>query len=283
MTKEEFDQFRDLVYTQTHIFCTDSQKPLFERKIRLRAVALHLSSLQDYYTLLTTSKKGGEEFTRLIDLIAVHETSFFRISGHFTGLETCVFPNLLHNTNRKMDIQIWSAGCSTGEEPYSIAISFLEVLSLRRLDASKTREVRILATDISPSVIEKAQKGIYSSKGVRKIPKPLLDKYFDYRNHYYHITQQVKNLVNFQVFNLINLETPPAHEFDVIFCRNLLIYFDRTAQLRLITGLTNLLPEGGYLFLGDTESIHLFPEFAKQFEFVESGNATLYRKRGVYN
>ncbi len=285
MTEEEFDKFRDLVYRGTHIFCADSQKPLFERKIRLRITDLHVSSFQEYYRFITESKEGEQEFIRLIDVIAVHETAFFRIPGHFTGLEVQVFPELLRSPQHgggEAPIRIWSTGCSTGEEPYSIGMSFLEVLSRRRLNVSQTRGMKILATDVSLSVIETAREGAYSPTKVQKIPKPLLDKYFEYHNHQYYITQQVKNFVHFRVFNLINLETPPAPGFDIIFCRNLLIYFDRSAQERLISGLINLLSEGGYLFLGDAESIHTFPESAKKLEFVESGNAIIYQKRGVH-
>lgn len=285
MTEEEFDKFRSLVYARTHIFCADAQKPLFERKIRLRVATLHLSSFQEYYHLITASEEREQEFIRLIDAIAVHETSFFRISGHFAGLETVVFPEFLQSPGHgkeMSDIRIWSAGCSTGEEPYSIAISFLETLLCCKLRISKTRGIKILATDISPSVIEKAQKGIYSPGQVQKIRKPLLDKYFEYRNYQYYITQQLKNFVDFRMFNLIQLETPPAPEFDVIFCRNLLIYFDRSAQEGLLTGLVNLLAEGGYLFLGDAESMHPFSKIVQKFDFVESGNAIFYKKRGVY-
>jgi chemotaxis protein methyltransferase CheR len=284
MTEKEFDKFRNLVYAGTHIFCVDSQKPLFERKIRLRATALHLSSFQEYYHLITESTEGEQEFTRLIDVLAVHETSFFRIPGHFTGLETVVFPEFFQRPSEKeeSDIRIWSAGCSSGEEPYSIAISFLKVLASRELSISETRGMRILATDVSPSVIETAREGIYSLNHVQKIRKPLLDKYFEYHNHQYYVIQQVKNFVDFHVFNLINIETPPAPEFDAIFCRNLLIYFDRAAQERLLMGLVNLLPEGGYLFLGDAESMHMFSEAVRKFDFIESGNAIFYKKRGVH-
>jgi chemotaxis protein methyltransferase CheR len=284
MTEKEFDKFRNLVYARTHIFCADSQKPLFERKIRLRVMALHLSSFQEYYHLITESTEGEQEFTRLIDVLAVHETSFFRIPGHFIGLETVVFPEFLQRPSEKEEsnIRIWSAGCSTGEEPYSIGVSFLEVLASCELGVSETRGMRLLATDVSPSVIETAREGIYSLNQVQKIRKPLLDKYFEYHNHQYYITQQVRSFVDFHVFNLITLETPPAPEFDVIFCRNLLIYFDRAAQERLLMGLASLLPEGGYLFLGDAEPMHMFSEAVRKFDFIESGNAIFYKKRGEH-
>lgn len=284
MTEKEFAKFRDLVYTRTHIFCADVQQPLFERKIRVRLAALDLSSFQEYYDFITDRPEGEQEFTRLIDIIAVHETSFFRIHGHFNGLRQRIFPDLFRPStgpNPSSPIRIWSAGCSTGEEPYSIVMTFLEILATRGLQPSNTRGLHVMASDISPSVIEKARKGIYSSKQIQKIQQPLLDKYFICRNNQYYITQQIKEFVTFDVFNLIDLATIPQDNFDVIFCRNVLIYFDRHAQTTLLEGLIALLPEGGCLFLGDAESIHTFPESARKLEFIETENAIIYQKRGV--
>lgn len=284
MTEKEFHQFRNLIYTHSHIFCADAQKPLFERKIRSRLVVLHLLSFQEYYNLITMSPGGEKEFTRLIDAIAVHETSFFRIQGHFSGLQQRVFPELLEQPTSQASrspVQIWSAGCSTGEEPYSIIMTFLDMLDTQGIRPSDNRRVHVLATDISPSVLEKARKGIYSSKQVQKISQPLLDKYFIFRNNQYHIKQQVKEFVTFDIFNLIHLATVSPNNFDVIFCRNVLIYFDRHAQARLLEELIDLLPEGGYLFLGDAESIHTFPESSKRLKFIEMEDAIIYQKYGV--
>ena len=282
MTPKEFSQLRELVYTRSHIFCTDTQKPLFERKVRSRLAAIHCSSFRHYYEFITEHVEGEQEFTKLLDLVAVHETSFFRISGHFTGLENRIFPELIQRPyTSQAPIQIWSAGCSTGEEPYSIVLSFLEMLSNRNLRASETRSLQVIATDISPSVIQKAQSGKFSRKQVQKIRQPLLDKYFTYHNHHYYIHDHVKNFLLFHVFNLADSEHSPKENFDIIFCRNVLIYFDRHAQAKLLERLIHLLPEGGYLFLGDAESIHIFPESAKRLDFMESGNSIIYQKRGV--
>ena len=282
MTTKEFEQFRDLVYSQTHIFCVETQKPLLERKIRFRLEALNLSSFREYYKLLVNHREGKQELVRLIDLIAVHETSFFRIRGHFTGLAKRVFPDLINQLYaRGIPIEIWSAGCSTGEEPYSIVIVFLEMLLHQGLCASETRELRIIATDISPFVIEKAREGVYSQKQVRNVQQPLLDKYFSCYDHRYCMSTRVKKFVDFTVFNLAHLETISERKFDVIFCRNVLIYFDRRAQIKLLKGLINSLSKRGYLFLGDVESIYPFPEAVKKLDLIELGNAIIYQKRGV--
>ena len=281
MTDEEFEQFRTLVYRRTHIACPDSHQILFERKVRIRVAALRLNSFRDYYAFLTTSDAGEAEFLRLVDVVAIHETSFFRIPGQFQELQRQVFPDLLNR--RRSPIRVWSAGCSSGEEPYGIAMAWLEMLRHPRNAAFSAKDAQILATDISPEMIAIACAGIYPPQKVHNIPQAFLDKYLECHDDQYRLTQQVQTLVTFQEFNLINITTPPIANVDVIFCRNLLIYFDRPAQIRLITELTRLLDEGGYLFLGDAESLHPFQQVSADFDMLESGNAIIYQKRGVHS
>lgn len=279
MTLREFQQLRDLIYSQTYIFYADHQQALFERKVRPRIASLACSSFQEYYNVLTGPPEGKQEFVRLIENLAVHETSFFRISGHFSGLQHQIFPLLLQKNHGQ--IRIWSAGCSTGEEPYSIVISFLETLTDQTMFMPDYSALRVIATDISPQAIRKAQEGKYSPKQVKKLQPALLDKYFIYHDNNYYIRDALKQCVKFSVVNLVEIESVFNVPFDIIFCRNVLIYFDRYAQAKLLSRFIEMLPYGGYLFLGDAESIHPFPEAAKHFEFVESGNAIIYQKRGV--
>lgn len=282
MTMQEFQQLRDLIYAHTYLFYTEAQKPLFERKVRSRLAFLSCASFANYYAVLTNPRQGQQELTHLIAHLAVHETSFFRINGHFSGLQHQVFPALMNApSGRQTPIRVWSAGCSTGEEPYSIVITFLEMMSHRKISAPSTHFFHVLATDISPSILQKAQEGRYSQKQVKKVQQALLDKYFICHDHYYDIREKIKEFVSFSVFNLVQVETLSNTSFDIIFCRNVLIYFDRRAQAKLLAKFVQMLPEGGYLFLGDAESMHTFPESAQHFEFVESGNAIIYRKRGV--
>ncbi len=276
MTDREFQQFREIVYTQTHIYCADTQRPLFERKIRIRLSALKMSSFQEYYRALTSSYDGKKEFTELINIIAVHETSFFRIRGHFTALTEYLFPDLMQQSGHS-PLYIWSAGCSTGEEPFSIVITFLEFLA-RRQHSFSLRAIDILATDLSPLVIQKAQQGRYSAKQVEKIPQPFLDKYFARHDSQYYLISEVKKPVRFEVANLIHLNAFPKRYFHIIFCRNVLIYFDRRAQAMLVHALVEGLIKGGYLFLGDAESIHVFPEVTKKLNMLHLGNAIVYQK-----
>ncbi len=281
MTAEEFGQFRTFVYRRTHIACPDSQQILFERKVRIRLAALRLNSFTEYYALLTTSDAGEAEFLRLVDVVAIHETSFFRIPGQFQGLQQQVFPDLLHRC--RSPIRVWSAGCSTGEESYCIAMTWLETLHHRHSPAFPPKRVQILATDMSPGMIEIACAGIYTPQKVQNIPQAFLDKYLECQDDQYRFTQQIQKLISFKVFNLIHITAPPMTSVDVIFCRNLLIYFDRPAQIGLITELTHLLNEGGYLFLGDAESLHPFQHISGSFDMLESGNAIIYQKRGAHS
>lgn len=283
MTMQEFYQLRDLIYTHTYLFYTEIQKPLLERKIRSRLSMVSCSSFAHYYALLMDLHEGQQELRRLIDYLVVHETSFFRIIDHFNGLQHHVFPALLtaSSGDRPSPIRVWSAGCATGEEPYSIAMTFWEMMSHRQLSPPFPRSLHVVATDISPPILDNAREGKYSQKQVKKVQQALLDKYFICHDHYYYIRKEIQQYVTFSVFNLVQVDTLPDLSFDIIFCRNVLIYFDRRAQAKLLTKFLQMLPEGGFLFLGETESIHTFPEAARHFEFVESGNALIYQKRGV--
>lgn len=281
MTDNEFRQFREFAYAQTHIYCDDIKRSLFERKIRSRLKELHLHSYREYYEILTAPHGDEHELPNFIERISVHETSFFRIRDHFRALQEQIFPQFFQ-TSPEEALQIWSAGCSTGEEPYSIALSFLDFLQGAGSSlASIEPTLDILATDISPQVIRKAQQGRYSQKQVEKIPQALLDKYFISRNYQYQLTDQVKQLVMFKVSNLIHQPVSPEQRFHLIFCRNVLIYFDRQAQATLLKELIGRLVTGGYLFLGDAETIHVFPDIAHELTHVLSGNSIIYKNHGV--
>lgn len=277
MTDEEFHLFRDFVYAQSHIYCASAQRMLFEKKIRRNVETLALPSFQAYYDLLTRSPERARECARLLESIAVHETSFFRISGHFTGLTEFVFPQLSARPE-KTPIHLWSVGCSTGEEPYSIIMTFLEYQE--REAAGGGRDLAVFASDLSASAIAKAEQAAYFLRQLRKIPQPFLDKYFICHHDQYHLVDKVKQRVTFRVFNLVELPTFSRRMFDVIFCRNVLIYFSHQAQIELLDGLLNLLRVGGYLFLGDAESLHVFPDICKRVDLIELRNAVIYQKRG---
>ncbi|MCP4398103.1 MAG: protein-glutamate O-methyltransferase CheR [bacterium] len=281
MTDDEFQRFREIVYAQTHIYCDDVKRPLFERKIRSRLKELHLYSYRVYYEILRDPHTDKRELSNFIERISVHETSFFRIRDHFRALQEQIFPQFFQQFPEKT-LRIWSAGCSTGEEPYSIALSFLDFLDRTRTFPASTRpSLNILATDLSSHVVRKAQQGCYSCKQVEKIPQALLDKYGIPHNDHYQFTDDVKQLVTFNMSNLIRPNAFSEQRFHLIFCRNVLIYFDRRAQTTHLKELSDRLVAGGYLFLGDAETIHVFPDITRQLTHVHSGNSIIYKKHGV--
>lgn len=280
----EFERFRDLVYQYSSIFFTEKKKAFLEGKLWERIQALNLPSYEAYYRFLREENTLRQELSLLMEALVIRETSFFRIKGHFLELERRIFPELIAQkakesrfqpSYQKFTIQVWSAACSTGEEPYSIAMSFLETSR-----ASNSGSIQILATDISNSALTTAKKGVYSKDKVKKVEPRYLQNYFeDVEGTYYRIAGRVQRLVKFEYLNLTDLAKFHPGYYDLIFCRNVLIYFDRKAQNLLLERVTNLLLPGSYLFLGDVEPLHTFPEVAKKFEFVEAEDAIIYRKR----
>lgn len=282
MTDEVFEQLRQLIYHASHIFCAESHRSFFEWKVRGRMAVLNIPSFAEYDCFIRHATEGATELGHLLDLVATHETAFFRIRGHFEGLITHVFPTLAFATRtRPRPIRIWSAGCSTGQEPYSIAIALLEARQNPTLPRENELDVNIFATDLSPTVLQVARQGVYSARQVQPIPPQFLTTYFMRVQHEYAVTPGVRQLVQFATSNLINERPAPADSLDVIFCRNVLIYFDRRAQLRVLTMLMQFLSPGGYLFLGDTESLHVFPTISRQVKLIEIADAIFYQKRGV--
>jgi chemotaxis protein methyltransferase CheR len=281
---KEFEKFRDLIYQHTSLFFTEKKKAFLESKLRQRVEALNLSSYEAYYQLLKEEKTSSKELSALIETLVIPETSFFRIRGHFLELERRIFPELLAQRSRenqslhlfqKPRMRIWSVACSTGEEPYSIAMSLLEVLQ-----DPASWDIEILATDISNSALAKARRGLYSKDKVKKVDPRYLSKYFKEQGEKeYKIAEVIQHWIRFQYLNLADVDKFPSASYDLIFCRNVLIYFDRKAQDLLMERVTNLLLPGGYLFLGDAEPLHTFPQIAKKFEFIEIEDAMIYRKK----
>ena len=193
-----------------------------------------------------------QEFQNLLENLTTRETSFFRNPDHFLALEKHILPKLIENKTRANDrtIKFWSAGCSSGEEPYSLALVLLKLITF-----PNTWNIEIFATDISKNAIEKAKSGIYTKNQLNAIPNLLKYKYFDkLSDEKYQIKQEVRNLIRFQNMNLI--EQIYLVNFDVIFCRNVIIYFSKKAQIDLVNYFYRCLKPGGFLFLGHSESLH---------------------------
>ncbi|MCW5978806.1 MAG: protein-glutamate O-methyltransferase CheR [Bryobacteraceae bacterium] len=248
VTDEEFALFQKLIHEQSGIHLKETKRTLVASRLGKRLRQLGLSSLLDYYRLLKTSDPRGEELRRMINCITTNKTSFFREDQHFTFLRDAL------RARGSRAARIWSAACSSGEEPYSIAMTILEALG-----ETAAREACILASDIDTDVLAAAARGIYEEEGIQGVDAALRRRYFLCGRRAYQGLVQVKPLlrrmVEFRQINLISGAWPVHGRFDAIFCRNVIIYFDRPTQERLFERLTRHLEPDGFLFVGHSESL----------------------------
>jgi len=237
-------RLRRLVHQRTGIHLTPEKDVLVTSRLMKRLRALGLSSFKEYLSLIERDRAGGE-IASMIDALTTNKTSFFRESRHFDCLRALVLPSL----RQRKRIRIWSAGCSTGEEPLSLAMVLREGIP----DVDR-RDLRILATDISRQVLERARQGIYDVAQLQAVPALLRERYFTCMpSRLYRAQDSVLRLVSWARLNLVD-DWPMQGPFDVIFCRNVMIYFDRPTQERLVERFARMLRPGGYLFVGLSES-----------------------------
>jgi chemotaxis protein methyltransferase CheR len=269
LTPEEFSKFAKLVYDESGIFLKDTKITLLSNRLRKRLAALNLKTFQEYYDHIIKMSDRGAEIVELIDVVSTNETYFFRNERHFDALMKRALPDIAAKKKEKK-LTIWSAGCSTGEEPYTIGICLLEVQNL-----FPGWKLEILATDIANSVLDFAKKGLYSGRRIEKVPPELLTKYFTpVKDHdgVYEIKNEVKNLVKFGRINLF--KDPFPSNVDVIFCRNVMIYFDREHQKDLVSRFYKALSkEHGSFFIGHSETLH---SISDDFLYVKLFDAPVY-------
>lgn len=257
LSDETFRKFSTLIYETAGISLHEGKKPLICARLSKRLRATGLKSFEEYYKYIT-DPRNFSEFINFIDAISTNLTYFFREEQHFTFLEEAVLPEIIGRKEKKgiRRLRIWSAACSTGEEPYSIAMCVLEYLEKRRV--KHLWDFRVLATDISTRVLRIAIEGIYSEERVQKVPPAFRHKYFErvHKNeeYAYKVTKELMDVV---VFRRLNLKDPYPFKgpFDIIFCRNVLIYFDKLTQQDIINRMSFYLDSGGYFFVGHSESL----------------------------
>ncbi|TFG93217.1 MAG: protein-glutamate O-methyltransferase CheR [Syntrophobacterales bacterium] len=262
----DFEKISRLVYDLCGINLHEGKKALVKSRLNKRLREGRFRSLSDYLKYVTT-KKGADELITMIDSLSTNLTSFFREEKHFLKLHE-ILPGMVRPRSRR-GYRIWCAGCSTGEEPYSIAITLKEVLN------GKSTDCKILATDISTNVLRTAMAGIYSEERVKTIPQPLLRKYFQIGHGSwegrYRVKKDLKDMVEFKRFNLMHTLSSDK-VFDVIFCRNVMIYFDKETQGKVVNRFYDCLGENGWLFIGHSESL---TGLTHSFKYIEP---SIYRK-----
>jgi len=269
LTDSDFHTLQRLVNLHTGISVSDAKRELIYSRLTRRLRTLKINSFSRYCRLLEENS-DTEELTQFKNAVTTNLTSFFREPYHFEFLKKNIFSKLGGKSLEKEKLRIWSAGCSTGEEPYSIAMTLEESLS-----SYDKHDIKILATDLDSNVLETARQGIYHLDKLKTLPKYHLHRAFvRHGNRHMQsvlIKPELKKLITFKQLNLMH-EWPMKGPFDFIFCRNVVIYFDKDTQRILIDRFANLLKDGGYLFLGHSESL-----FRVTDRFKLEGQ-TVYRK-----
>lgn len=274
LSDSTFLELRKFIYLRTGIFFTEKKKYLIEGRIAKRLQLLKLDTFEDYLNLLKHSQYKNIEFEHLCNVITINETSFFRNEPQINAFEQRLVREVItvrkkQGTNK---IKIWCAACSSGEEPYTVALLYLETIKPQYPDIN----FEIIGSDINTAMLDYAYKGIYSHYAIRSMPHTYVKKYFDNHNGLYHLHQEVKDLVQFEYINLIdhNRMRQMLH-FDFIFCANVLIYFDHKAKVQVVGDLYNSLNRGGYLYIGSSEMLH---GVSSAFKLVSLPKATAYKK-----
>ena len=247
-----FRLLRDLIHGYCGIYFDDGSKFLLERRLSRRLEQHKLKSFEEYYRFLRYDRKREEELTILVDNLTTNETYFFRETPQLCAFSEEILPELRRTLAGRKTLRIWSAGCSTGEEPYTIAILLIE-----SGDWWRDWQVEILGSDINQRVLHTARKGVYKKSAHRATSPEMLAKYFvEEEKGNYRIIDKVRELVSFSSVNLLDpYKTSLINNMDVIFCRNVIIYFDKEAKKKVIASFHDKLRDGGYLLLGHSESL----------------------------
>ncbi len=270
MTQEEFFLMRDLIGEYCGILLNDSLKFFVERRLQPRLLAHGLTSFRDYYRLIKYRPDQQGEFDEIVERITTNETYFFREAYQLKAFTDEVLPLLLEGRDRKDHVRIWSAGCASGEEPYSLAILVRESVIAHGYTFD------VFGNDISKKVLRLARAGLYRENSFRQTDPYLRDRYFRRERDSWRLIEDIRNSVTFGHMNLMD-ETSMAliAHVDVVFCRNVLIYFDAASRARLIDAFYRKLRPGGFLLLGHSESLI---NASTKFELCSLKNDIVYRK-----
>ncbi|HOS96365.1 MAG TPA: protein-glutamate O-methyltransferase CheR [Deltaproteobacteria bacterium] len=274
MTDETFILLRDFIYEQSGIYFADNKKSQLEARLGLRLRANNLADYEKYYYLLKYDPNSSRELRALFDSVTTNETSFFRSPPQIQAFHEKVVPEIISRKEKQGErqIRLWSAGCSTGEEPYTMGIVLKQILK----DSVANWDVKIIASDISEKALRSAKNAVYSDYALRSVPPEIKQAFFVPDGNSYRIVDDVRTLVDLQYLNLNDARRVQIMKgFDIIFCRNVLIYFDDEAKKRFVAQLYDCLNHGGYLFIGHSESLH---NISRAFKLVHFPGALGYKK-----
>lgn len=265
MTKKHFKTISDVIYQHAGIVLKDIKEDMVYSRVSRRIRVTGSGGFEDYLKLALAT--GSEEFTHFVNAITTNLTSFFRESHHFDFIKQTALP-AWKSTPGRQRLRIWSAGCSTGEEAYSIAMTLAD-------QVPKSWDTKILATDLDTNVVAQGDGGIYAKERVAGLSNSLVAQHFDHVKvdgaEKVQVKQNLRNMAFFKPLNLLQA-WPMKGQFDMIFCRNVVIYFDKPTQKVLFDRFAELLVPGGYLIIGHSESMYKLSD-----RFTTIGNTT-YRK-----
>lgn len=272
LTAEQFQRYQSFIHEHSGIYLERNKLDSLRISLVARATRLSLASLDEYLEVL---KRDETEFKELLNLITINETSFFRFPAQFEAFQRHVIPEIMANKiHGQRELRVWSAGCSTGEEPYSIAMTLLDSGA-----EGLGWKPHVYGSDVSTKALSVAKAGVYPKKAMLNVPDDVVTRHFDAdaaRNEF-RLKENVRRVVEFGYHNLIKEPYPLAlmGNWDVIFCRNVTIYFQLESTRRVVANFFNSLNEGGYLFIGHSETL---TSISDDFEAVEVGGVFLYRK-----
>ena len=252
MKPEQFEKLRKVVYDRSGIYFQDSKKYVLESRLSRRLEELEFDDFDQYIMFLTAGPYQTDEFQEMFNRITINETSFFRNEPQLEVFEKQVLPQLLEQNKTKKTLRIWSAACSSGEEPYTLAIQVHRSLGVRLADW----RIEILGTDISEKVLVTAQSGKYPHYSIRSVNPMVLNRYFKQEGNLYHLDPTIQSMVTFEKLNLKDrLAAKRFGTWDVIFCRNVMIYFDDEMKNGCARLFHEQLQDDGTLFIGHSETL----------------------------
>ena len=272
ITLEEFTLLRDFIYEKTGIYFEEKKAYFLNARIANRLAETNSSNAKEYYRFLKY-ENSADELKLLINLITTNETYFFRDTEQMTSFADEILPAVLEEKrkNNERTIRIWSAACSTGDEPYSIAILIRE-----RMKSFENFNIEILASDINTQVLKKCEEGIYTPRALKDTPKDILNKYFNFDGKDYKIHDDVKKMITLKCINLIDsAQVRKIRNIDVLFCRNVLIYFDDNSKKQTVNDFYDVLSKDGFVLLGVGESLG---RISASFKLIRLKKIIAYKK-----
>lgn len=252
MSDVDFGALRKIIYTRAGIHFPDNKKYVLESRLAQRLTELELESFSDYVQFLSIGPYQNDEFQEMFNRITINETSFFRNEPQLDVFERKLLPQLLEARKSSKRLRIWSSACSSGEEPFTLAMIVHRTLGLRLADW----RIEILGSDISEKVLEVAQAGKYTDYAMRSTPALVKQRYFKQDGPYWEVDATIRSMVNFELLNLKDRAGARRHgTWDVIFCRNVMIYFDDAMKKQVLGTFAENLADDGVLLIGHSETI----------------------------